>query len=63
MHLVEKEFLNFMGKFDTNPFRIVMRGELYLCSCAAALMNGMIALHQILFTEEINKELPLARWY
>jgi len=30
MNLVEKEFLNFMKKFDANPFQIVMNGETHL---------------------------------
>ncbi len=37
--------------------------ELYLCSCAATFMNGIIDLHQILFTNDINNELPFNRWY
>ena len=37
--------------------------ELYLCSCAATFMNGIIDLHQILFTNDVNNELPMKRWY
>ncbi|MDD2972390.1 MAG: cyclopropane-fatty-acyl-phospholipid synthase [Lachnospiraceae bacterium] len=37
--------------------------ELYLCSCAASFMNGVIDVHQILFTNGINNELPMTRWY
>ncbi len=37
--------------------------ELYLCACAATFMNGIIDLHQILFTNDINNELPMTRWY
>lgn len=37
--------------------------ELYLCSCAATFMNGIIDLHQILFTNDVNNEIPLNRWY
>lgn len=37
--------------------------ELYLCSCAATFMNGIIDLHQIVFTNDVNNELPMTRWY
>lgn len=37
--------------------------ELYLCSCAATFMNGIIDLHQIIFTNDVNNELPMTRWY
>lgn len=37
--------------------------ELYLCACAAAFMNGTVDLHQIIFTNHVNNELPLTRWY
>lgn len=37
--------------------------ELYLCACAAAFMNGIVDLHQIIFTNDINNELPITRWY
>ena len=37
--------------------------ELYLCSCAATFMNGIIDLHQILFTNGAANELPMTRWY
>lgn len=37
--------------------------ELYLCSCAATFYNGIIDLHQILFTNDVNNELPMNRWY
>lgn len=37
--------------------------ELYLCACAATFMNGIIDLHQILFTNDVNNELPMTRWY
>lgn len=35
--------------------------ELYLCSCAAAFQNGIVDLHQILFTKGVNNELPMTR--
>lgn len=37
--------------------------ELYLCACAATFMNGIIDLHQIIFTNDVNNELPMVRWY
>lgn len=37
--------------------------ELYLCGCAATFMNGVIDLHQIIFMNDVNNELPLTRWY
>lgn len=37
--------------------------DLYLASCAAAFHNGVIDLHQILFSKGINNELPMTRWY
>ncbi|MGN1319405.1 MAG: class I SAM-dependent methyltransferase [Lachnospirales bacterium] len=37
--------------------------ELYLISCAAAFNNGVVDLHQILFTNNVNNSLPILRWY
>ena len=37
--------------------------ELYLCACAATFNNGIIDLHQILFTKGINNDLPMTRDY
>jgi cyclopropane-fatty-acyl-phospholipid synthase len=37
--------------------------ELYLCSCAATFKSGIIDLHQILFTNDVNNDLPMTRWY
>ena len=37
--------------------------ELYLCACAATFMNGLIDLHQIVFINGVNNELPMVRWY
>lgn len=37
--------------------------ELYLCSCAATFKNGIIDLHQIIFTNDVNNDLPMTRWY
>ncbi len=35
--------------------------ELYLCSCAAVFSNGIADLHQILFTNGVNNNLPMLR--
>lgn len=43
--------------------RFARMWELYLCACAATFMNGIIDLHQILFTNGGNNELPLTKWY
>ncbi|MCD8123272.1 MAG: cyclopropane-fatty-acyl-phospholipid synthase family protein [Clostridiales bacterium] len=43
--------------------RFARMWELYLCSCAATFMNGIIDVHQVLFTNGVNNELPMTRWY
>ena len=43
--------------------RFVRMWELYLSACAATFHNGVIDLHQILFTNGINNDLPMVRWY
>lgn len=43
--------------------RFARMWELYLCACAATFMNGIIDLHQIVFTNDVNNELPMVRWY
>ena len=35
---------------------INIESQLYLCACAATFMNGVIELHQIIFTNDINIE-------
>lgn len=47
-------------KFDEHFVRM---WDLYLASCAATFHNGIIDLHQVLFTKGINNELPMVRWY
>lgn len=37
--------------------------ELYLCSCAATFNAGIIDLHQILISKEVNNNLPMTRWF
>lgn len=43
--------------------RFVRMWALYLCSCAASFNNGVIDLHQILYTKGINNSLPMTRDY
>lgn len=43
--------------------RFVRMWELYLASCAAAFYNGIVDIHQVLFTNGKNNELPMVRWY
>lgn len=40
-----------------------IEGDLYLSACAATFHNGIIDLHQVLFANGINNELPIVRWY
>ena len=48
-------------KMFDEPF--VRMWELYLCACAATFYNGIIDLHQILWSKGVNNELPMTRWY
>lgn len=43
--------------------RFVRMWDLYLSSCAATFHNGVIDLHQILFANGLNNDLPIVRWY
>ncbi len=43
--------------------RFVRMWHLYLSACAATFHNGVIDIHQVLFTKGINNELPTVRWY
>lgn len=43
--------------------RFVRMWDLYLSACAATFHNGIIDIHQVLFTNGINNELPMVRWY
>lgn len=43
--------------------RFIRMWHLYLSACAATFHNGIIDLHQILFTNGINNALPIVRWY
>lgn len=43
--------------------RFVRMWDLYLSACAATFHNGIIDVHQVLFTKGINNDLPMVRWY
>lgn len=43
--------------------RFVRMWDLYLSACAATFNNGVIDIHQVLFTKGINNDLPMVRWY
>ena len=47
-------------KFDE---RFIRMWKMYLYSCAACFYHGVIDLHQIVFTNDVNNELPLTRSY
>lgn len=52
-HLPEVEKL-----FDE---RFIRMWRMYLCACAASFNNGVIDLHQILFSKGVNNDLPMTR--
>ncbi len=43
--------------------RFIRMWEMYLASCAASFNNGVIDLHQILFTKGVNNDMPMTRDY
>lgn len=43
--------------------RFIRMWRMYLCSCAASFNNGVVDLHQILFTKGVNNNLPITRNY
>ena len=43
--------------------RFARMWDLSRASCAATFHNGVIDLHQVLFSKGINNALPLVRWY
>ncbi len=59
-HRFESNLPKIEALFDE---RFIRMWRLYLCGCAASFNNGMIDLHQILFTKGINNTLPLTREY
>ena len=52
-HLPESETM-----FDE---KFVRMWRMYLCSCAACFNNGIVDLHQILFSKGVNNTLPMTR--
>ena len=42
--------------------RFARMWELYLCACAAVFQNGIVDLHQVLFSNGVNNALPMTRW-
>lgn len=64
-----KTLLCWSDRFQENRDRVlsmfddqfVRMWELYLCACAASFNNGVIDLHQLLFTKGVNNELPMNR--
>lgn len=60
----EKNFLEHREEIrEMFDERFVRMWHLYLASCAATFHNGVIDLHQILFTKGVNNEVPMVRWY
>ena len=43
--------------------RFVRMWDLYLAACAATFHNGIIDLHQVLFSNGINNDVLMVRWY
>ncbi|MDD4370217.1 MAG: cyclopropane-fatty-acyl-phospholipid synthase [Anaerostipes sp.] len=60
----EENFKNHISEVR-NMFdeRFVRMWDLYLSACAATFHNGIIDLHQILFSHGANNQLPAVRWY
>lgn len=58
-------YKNFKKEIDTisEMFdeRFIRMWELYLVACAASFNNGVIDLHQILFSKGVNNSLPMTR--
>ena len=58
---------NFKEHIDEVRFmfdeRFVRMWDLYLSACAATFHNGVIDIHQVLFTKGVNNDLPMVRWY
>jgi len=48
------------GKFSDSFIRM---WQLYLCGCAAGFNNGVVDLHQLVFTKNVNNVLPMTRDY
>jgi len=53
-------YKNFQDNIDE---RFIRMWEIYLCSCAASFNNGVVDLHQMLFTKGAKNDLPPTREY
>lgn len=59
-----KNFNNNLDKIrEMFDEKFIRMWSLYLCSCAATFNNGVVDLHQILFTKGVNNNLPITRDY
>lgn len=59
-----KNFNNSLGEMEERYEKEFVRmWEIYLTSCAAAFNNGIVDLHQIVFTKGVNNNLPSTRKY
>lgn len=59
-----KNFNNSLGEMEESYEKEFIRmWEIYLTSCAAAFNNGIVDLHQIVFTKGVNNNLPSTRKY
>lgn len=59
-----KNFNNNLDKISKDhDERFIRMWQIYLASCAAAFNNGVVDLHQIVFTKGINNSLPITREY
>ena len=66
-----KTLLEWYKNFNNNKDKVremfdekfIRMWSLYLCSCAASFNNGVIDLHQILFSKGVNNKLPMTRKY
>ena len=59
-----KNFNNSLGEMEERYEKEFIRmWEIYLTSCAAAFNNGIVDLHQIVFTKGVNNNLPSTRKY
>ncbi|WP_054740039.1 SAM-dependent methyltransferase [Cellulosilyticum ruminicola] len=64
-----RTLLNWHDNFEQNidqvkkmfDERFIRMWRMYLCACAASFNNGVVDLHQILFTKGVNNNLPLTR--
>ena len=56
----ERHIQNIKPRFGE---KFVRMWRLYLCSCAASFNNGIVDLHQVLFSKGINDDIPMTRKY